>query len=97
MYGGLSMIDSPSDASNCSSEPEPQEEAVHAGAPEKSEVVLVVHCAIVLLLARGVSGATMILYSSHDQLHRVIDASNKRGDSDENRAGGPGPGAPFVA
>jgi hypothetical protein len=82
MYGGLSMIDFPSDASNCSSEPEPQEEAVHAGAPEESEVV--VHCAIVLLLTWGVSGATMVLYSSHDQLHRVIDASNKRGDSDEN-------------
>lgn len=80
MYGGLSMIDSPSNASNVSSEPEPLEEALHAG---ESEVV--VHCAIVLLLARGVSGATMVvLYSSHDRLHRVIVANNKRGDSDEN-------------
>jgi hypothetical protein len=55
------MIDSPSDASNCSSEPE---EEVHADAPEEPEVLLevlllVVHCAIVLLLTREISGATV--------------------------------------
>jgi hypothetical protein len=49
MYGGLSMIDSPSDASNSLSEPGPQEEAL----------LLVVHCSILLLFSRGISVGTV--------------------------------------